>query len=77
MPETNSICKITFVTSMITLCRIEKVSSIRPLCMKASVHAIDAEFCNVKITARGLKRIAPVPERPSERQKIEMRDQHF
>ena len=45
--------------------------------MKASVYAIDAGFCNIKITARGLKRIAPVPERPSKRQKIEMRDQHF
>ena len=73
----NSMCKIDNVISMKTLCRIEKAASIRPLCMIASVHAIDAGFRNVKITAGSLKRKAPVQERPSKRQKLEMRDQHF
>ena len=77
MPETNSICKIENVTSIKTLCRVEKVASIRPLCMIASVQAIDAGFRNVKITAESLKRKAEAYERPSKRQKIDMRDQHF
>ena len=45
--------------------------------MIASVHAIDVGFRNVKITAKSLKRKAEAYERPSKRQKIDMRDQHF
>ena len=77
MSEINSICRIENVTSIKVLCRIEKVTSIRPLCKISAVHAIDAGFRNVKITARSLKRKAEALERPSTRQKIEMRDQHF
>ena len=69
--------KIENETSIKDLSRIVKAASIRPLSQIAAEHAIYAGFRNVKITAGSLKRKAPVPERPSKIQKIEMRDQHF
>ena len=57
--------------------RIAASTSIKPFCKIEAVHAIDSGFRNVKIKAGSLKRKAEVHERPPNRRKIDIHDEHF